>query len=405
MTGQKFKKTQNIGDKIFLIGCMLMALLLPLHKVATTIALILIMLGTVLGSKNSISQIPKRYVYLFFIATVMYGILVPGYFISEFKVYALDDLRIKLPMILLPLCFSLKTELKESSLNKVINIYIASSAFMSVLILLNFIYHLFSSHALIMNNELLDFTVHHPTYVSVYIVFAGYLLIQKKIKAQFKSAYLFIGILLLFIVAIVLLSSRLGIIMLFALLFGLALSYFKGLKKLLFISGVSIALVLIVYKVDFIRERFDKMINSFTMPATAVRTYEVDDRAMIWKNSISLIKKNPWKGYGTGDYKEEDLRLKHDLSGFGKGYRMHYNAHNQFLENWLATGITGFAILIIFYVYNFSLAFKKDNKTLFFFVFGVLVFSMIESIMQSQSGNMFLFFFTPLFYNKLFFNK
>ncbi|MEX0811439.1 MAG: O-antigen ligase family protein [Chitinophagales bacterium] len=406
MTGQKIKKISNAGDQLFLIGCLLMAVLIPLHKIATTIALTLILLGTIIGSKRKLSNIPCRYLYLLAIVFIMYIILIPGYFVSEFKVYAIDDMRIKLPLLLLPLCFCIKQELPQKSIEKIFTTYIASCTIISAFVLAIFTYNLAANSTLAMNQELLWFTIHHPTYLSVYIVFGAYWLLNNKFNSIFRKRwYLLLSIIFLFSISIILLSSRLGIILLFLVFVGIVLNYFKGVKKMILLLGISFVLFLIVWKVDFINERFDKMIKSFTMPATAVKTYEIDDRAMIWKNSIALIKEKPWTGYGTGDYKEVHLRLKHDLSGFGKGYRLHYNAHNQFLENWLATGISGFIILLLFYVFNFFIAIKKENKTLVFFMLMALVFSLIESILQSQSGNMFLGFFTVLLYNKYFFSK
>ena len=194
-----------------------------------------------------------------------------------------------------------------------------------------------------------------------------------------------------------LLGSRMAIIVLSLILGGIIIKHLGKLKGSILVSILLLGTILITINTPFLNERFSKAINMFTHSALDVNEYIVDDRLMTWTNSLELIKEEPITGYNIGDYRFSILSEKHNVSGFGKGYRQKLNAHNQLFENWLALGIIG--LLSVLSIYLFAGYSSIKNHELIFGKFLVIsfMFSMVESIFQSQGGVMFFGFFMAFF--------
>ncbi|MCB0539429.1 MAG: O-antigen ligase family protein, partial [Bacteroidetes bacterium] len=202
-------------------------------------------------------------------------------------------------------------------------------------------------------------------------------------------------------VTIIILASRISIIAL-VILFIIYIFFILKLKQALFATLLICLLsIFLFWKVDFLNARFTKAINMLKQDKNAVNNYTVDDRIMIWSNAIELIKEEPIKGYNIGDARNHFLREKHNTSGFGKGYREHYNCHNQFLESWLSLGILGVITMILIFATLLYIGIIEKNKVIIGFTLLLFIFSLVESILESQGGIMFFAFFVGLFLNKL----
>ncbi|MCB0509192.1 MAG: O-antigen ligase family protein [Chitinophagales bacterium] len=388
-------RSQKLGDKLFLLGSILMAVLLPLHKMATTIAFIIMLVGFLLakkeGSKNREINIALALLAFFFLLHLVF------YFPSTYKKFGVNDLRTKLPLLILPSIILFKA--KFDKINLLFQVFVMSCSLVSLGILFRFLLGYIQGGELLFSERLLDFSILHPGYLSMYLLFAMVLLFELNTTVLFIKNKSLVPLLIAFFAFILLLlASRMAIVLALILL---TIFLFRSIAfKYALLSTIVVLCfsALMVWKLPVLNEKWLKAKAMLSSESLEVNNYSVDDRIMIWKNAAELIKEKAFRGYNLGDYCYYHLREKHNVSGFGKGYRQQLNAHNQFLESWLALGLLGFIGLLTIYLFNFYLAFTWRSQLLFYFLCIVFSFSLIESIFQSQGGILFFAFFLALLY-------
>lgn len=389
------------GNFLFLLGTVLMAILLPLHKMSTSLAFILISLGFILGKKERLKWSSS----LAFVAlsVIMYmGLHGISYFFSFYKTYAINDLIIKAPLLLLPLFFLFKEDLSSQHKKKVWQVFLATSILVSAFIFLRFLFFLITTGHIMSYTDLVNYTIIHPSYLSMYLLFSLWVLWNREdlfVILKGNRSKLFVSSLVF--VVVLLLGSRIAILLALLILAYLSITRVKVIYTL--VGGLSalLMLILLIWKLPYLNERFTKGINMFHQEAKQVNEYTVDDRIMIWTNVVELIEEKALWGYSNGDYCYHVLKEKHNTSGFGKGYRQKLNAHNQFLESWLALGLFGLLTLMAIYLSSILLALRTKNTLLIGFLFVCFGFSMVESIFQSQGGVMFFGFFLAFFLHEV----
>lgn len=113
-------------------------------------------------------------------------------------------------------------------------------------------------------------------------------------------------------------------------------------------------------------------------------------RIMTWDASLKIIKENFWIGVGNGDAKAELLK-KYDSLGYQGPARLQLNAHNQYLETMLYTGILG--LIFLLGMFFLPIVFLKQN-TQFFWMFAVVygLHFLFESMLNTQAGVIFFVF-------------
>ncbi|MDR1181037.1 MAG: O-antigen ligase family protein [Bacteroidales bacterium] len=123
--------------------------------------------------------------------------------------------------------------------------------------------------------------------------------------------------------------------------------------------------------------------------------YSIPQRIELWKHSVSLIKKHPLWGVGTGDVKDafaEELQLNNSpLTG------TNMRSHNQYFTFLIAFGIIGLALILFSIIYP-PLALRKMNNFLFLVFFSIVIISMLtEDTLEPQDGVTFFAFFYSFF--------
>ena len=398
----KLKSYSNkIGDQLFFFGMILFAILLPIHKMSTTIPLIIVFIGFLLGKKDFTLKNKQAFIP-FWVILFYYFIHILSYFNSEYPKFAKVDLIVKLPLLLLPFLFLFKNKIQHKHIKVVFSTFVISVLAMATFISSYFIYNYIFNGVVLSNVNLLNFTIIHPSYLSMYMIFVIVLLAKKDylIPPLLKKRITLLSLIILCI-SLLLLGSRIALTTLLLYLIIKSYKYYGVMKGLAFSALLIIFSSLLIYKVSFLNVRFSKAIKMLTSSKENVNKYTVDDRIMTWNNAIELIQENPIKGYSIGDYREVDLRQRHNINGFGMGYRAKLNAHNQFLESWLALGIVGLMSILFIYISLGYVGITQKEPMLLNLVFVLLCFSLVESIFQSQGGIMFTGFFTALLLNKV----
>ncbi len=236
------------------------------------------------------------------------------------------------------------------------------------------------------------FTI-HPSYLSyILLIYLLYFFSQPKTK---KALYvLHVPIAISALLTLATLQSRAAILcMLFLILYSTLVQVYK--KRWLSLSLLLLILVSSSYGIY----KYSRL--GVTLKETAVpneETKKIDPRLVIWKNSFETIKIAPLMGYGIGDALDELIK-EHEKTEFKAGVFDRLDAHNQFLETWLQSGIFGLISLILVFALPLWQSIRKKQELLFLFLMVSLIQIMFESMFVRLAGVVyFSFFYSYLYY-------
>ena len=157
-----------------------------------------------------------------------------------------------------------------------------------------------------------------------------------------------------------------------------------------------IANVLYTHKLHIINRIYSLMweINDYYHTGSVVG-YSVPQRVELWKNSVSLIKKYPIFGVGTGDVKDvfaQELQSNNSPLAWSN-----MRSHNQYFTFLIAFGVVGLLLMLFSFIYP-VVSLKKAKNSLFLVFFCLVIFSMFaEDTLEPQDGVTFFAFFYSLF--------
>ena len=237
-------------------------------------------------------------------------------------------------------------------------------------------------------NHLSDLFGVQPIYLSIYYLLA-ILFAMDFIILGGKKRRFYIGSILILILGIILLGSRTSLLIAFLIMTARAYLIIGNKKRyLLFLTGILMAMAMLVFAMPTLKERFlkfDKNISSYS---------GLSFRSKIWKNVLIVASESPLWGYGYTN-SQEALQLQYTKVNFRRAQIAKMNAHNQYLQTLLDGGIIGlvFLLLVIFYpVFKRSQNFSIDA----FFI--IIILSLItESFFRRQFGVLFYTYFFSLF--------
>ena len=337
----------------------------------------------------------------------LYFLYAIGLLYSKNISFGLDDIFLKIPLLLFPLIiFSMDIGLWTK---KRIGILLKLFAVGNLVALLVSVFHswtLYLTEPIFLQFHYENASwFHHPSYASMHYCFsfaiAVYFLLHKETPLWEK---IFAGIaIILFSVDIILLDSRAGILAFgFVILaFGLYIIFSKkyGLPKIaLFTLCVAITLVG-AYKL--LPNEFNRIIKTVKVmdkeSFSTAKPEQSNVRILIWDATAKVALKNLPFGVGTGDIKDE-LQKQYLEEGYNEPYEEHHNAHCQYLQIFATLGIIGIAVFLLIIFLPFQKGFAKRN--ILFLIFGIIISInfLVESMFEKQAGMMFFcFFFSFMF--------
>lgn len=121
-------------------------------------------------------------------------------------------------------------------------------------------------------------------------------------------------------------------------------------------------------------------------------------RVAIWTCSFDIVKKHWITGVGTGDVQDSLQKAYENRKFYFASMYNRYNAHNQYLQMLLATGIPGLSILIgciLYPLWNYRKLFAGNIYVLFLLLFAVICFT--ESILEVNKGIIWYSFLNSIF--------
>jgi O-antigen ligase len=233
----------------------------------------------------------------------------------------------------------------------------------------------------------------HPSYLAMYVLISVFISFEswydKSLKKWFRIAWLVLGILLF--ISVYFISSRAAILAAIVMISFYAVNKIINRKKsrliwmsIIVILIISLPLIRNNYRVNLLLQGFSKE-HGFELRRQ-------DERIMVWKSAVEIIKKNPLFGVGIGDVRTE-LVKEYRRRGEDQLEKERLNAHNQFLEVLLEGGSVGFSILLLIFGSLIYLAINDKNLLLGLFIIMIIIFFMFETVLYRLAGVSFF----PLF--------
>lgn len=249
----------------------------------------------------------------------------------------------------------------------------------------------------------------HPSYQALYHCFAIYLLVRSVFAAPMFSGCHAISFLLIIIYAMMLaaLASKAGIICLGAL--GLGFMWYSVVKKraMKFIMPLTLAVVIAIFLINTILAGVSSRMTEASkdvgawvssgseevMQTTAYSSVKL--RLVAWSSAFNVLLSNPF-GVGTGRASNflDDYYISHQQP-YAASH--HLNAHQQFLQHGLDSGWIGILLLIITFVSLMRHLLNTRSFNGLVFCALCLINFMLESMLETQAGIIFFFFWLMIY--------
>ncbi len=328
-----------------------------------------------------------------------------GYFFSDNKTEAIWNIEIKLTFFILPFLF-FATIYKEIEIQKIKWTFVLGCLFLLAICIVRALFYYFTKQTNYFYYS--DFTYFlHPSYFAMYFTMAILITMLDRNFVLFlslKRALIKTIVALFLLIGIFLASSKMGLIsavLLLPITFGFVL-FNKGYKKMvvgflvIIIAGMSLSYKLFPMPYERIKQAFSVSTSTEQIDKTSAESTAV--RILIWKEAITIIKQNLLFGVTPGNTTDA-LFEAYKNEGLTGALSKKLNAHNQFLQTFIGTGIIGFVLLLILTLgIGIWAMVKKQYLALLFSILIILNF-LVESMLQAQAGFIFFLFFSCLLLN------
>ncbi len=318
-----------------------------------------------------------------FMASIgLFALIIIGGLNSSHIMLSLEDIIQKLPFIIFPIILSPLIFLDSEQIEKIKTSFISGTVIIALIAEGILFYQWFQSTQSLwkffMSRTYVEFSSlinMHPNLLAFMLTIAISFVLSRIIDGQkgFGNAIT----LLLLLMGLWQSASRLTIVLLIAIIFGLIYSLVKRnkikFKGIIITFLTSMGLLSLFLHNEAVRFR---LLNLF-------KGDEV--RINVWTCAIETIKDDPtilMLGVGTTDVKPT-LQKCYLEKGFKLAARENLNAHNQFLEFLLGGGILlafAWLIMLIYFAININ------SGTMLTFLIAVLGFAFVDSILNVQKG-------------------
>ena len=398
--GLDFENKSNLTEQLLVVSVFFIPLI-PLVSILSWL-LIFTLNITSKGAAVKLKSTFKKPMYLLLILLYLFYFI--GMLWTENIKFGIEDLQIKIPLLLFPFLFTL-IDLKESSLKNVRKALVYGCLSSVVYCLLVSVLHYRKDH------DIGDFFytgfshLMHPTYYTMFINLAILMLLNGWLRGQKISRREEIGngiLLTVFISAVIVLSARLAMVTAF-----FTMTFFvvvesirqKSFKKLLPLMSISAIVVLLLsYFLINMNNRFAQIADVIEKKDDPTALKDTTNhvsynsttiRIGLLKNGIAIFKEHPLIGVGTGDVIPESIKRLND-EGLHVLALKSNGAHNQYLQTAVTLGIFGVILLVLCIVWPL-IEFLKAKEFLFAsFMLIVMINAIGDTVLRASS----LYFFS-----------
>lgn len=409
----KFK----IPDKAELFFCILTVFFIPLLRWPVRYLIVFWILLVIINviRTRSYKKILKYRFSPLFLLPIFYLLHIFALLYTDNIGEGLFNLEIKMTFLIVPLCLFFRQDFYKNTKLLIIRTFLAGC-------ILSFFINFINALAAYINTEnyFVFFYFYlangfHPTYLSIYMITAIFFLLEFKARELFfgfkYSAILKYVLVVIFIIYVLMLISKaaiLTLVFLLAFYFYLQIKIYLKSRVLAVFCAILLffAQLLVINNVPVINYRFDAMSKSTKQYVAGDEDNEISAvskvidgtslRISLWMSALSVAKTNIIFGTGPGDAiaeinkKIDNFREQEDV--------VLYNAHNQYLQSFMALGVIGLSVLLWILIYA-SVSAIRQNKYLFLFFIMLFSINMLfESLLEQQLGIIYFAFFYSFFY-------
>lgn len=249
------------------------------------------------------------------------------------------------------------------------------------------------------------FNIYHHTYFSLYLNLAIVLALYYS-KKQNRSALFHPVVYLLavffWLFMIFMLLSRAGILSSVIILLGwLGYELFSKSKLTYIHVSIISVFVIVLFVISFAQHKrlslTWKQLSKISLQEKTYRDSYYLVRLRLWDATCQVIKRNMLLGVGNGDVKQEIAQEFKNNEALSAPRKRKYNAHNQYLETFAATGILGILSLLGIFISGFIKGIRQRNHLFLAFLFLTGFNFLFESMLNRLMGILFFSFFFCLF--------
>jgi len=318
--------------------------------------------------------------------------------------YWLGRLRIKLPLLVIPLMFIMFPRFRERQLFGLYYLLIGWMSLMCIGIGINYLFHADRIHLLIQQGQPIPTPGNHIRFsvLMAYAVVCGVYLYWKKYYWKYLwERKIILGLSIFLFLFMHLLSVRSGLVVLYSTILVMGLYYTFSTKKYVIGMVVITALIsipVLAYqlvpsfraKIEYMK--YDRWMHRHEMGAL----YADSGRIISLEVGYEIFKTHPWLGIGVGHIQKEVNRI------FQKEHPNLPNPlmpHNQFLYVLATTGILGLMVFLtafffpLFYQRNYRHPMLLASYTVFVSI------NMLEHNLENSGGIAFYAIFLSLLLN------
>lgn len=227
----------------------------------------------------------------------------------------------------------------------------------------------------------------HPGYFSMFLLMALVFLFDEiKNKPSRNILIACIVLMVFFLLSIIFLASKSGIIALFLMslwLIFLGKNFSARIK-----ATMAVALVLLFIlgsQLPWVKNSFLDALGSVENPHARLQEEKSSSLRMIsWRSALKVWQAHPLLGSGAGDIKNE-LIHQYQTDGNLLSAEKKLNAHSQVLQSMAALGLPGLLLILAMLLLPFFIRMPSGN------LLGILllIFGITESIFETQAGVIF----------------
>lgn len=319
--------------------------------------------------------------------------------------YAFSDLETKSSLLFIPLLL-LSFNPRKILLNNLETTFVYGNVSAGLICLINALY----SYSNLNEPDVFFYEKYsfflHPTYFTIYLNLSLLLVIKiyfNKLNLSFRSNFIYLLLILFLFANITLLTSRAGIVITLVTSFGFLVYLLLTIPKYRGKYLIHAVIILILFASQLlVLKNFNRFaylkyeIIAAEKVGGNTKKYDSEGvtptRVQLWMNAFEVIKLHPVFGVGTGDLKDELIRIYWENKG------IYLNPHNQYLQTAATLGSIGLLILLAMLIFPINYSIKKKNPMYILFIVIIGLNAVTESILERQAGIVFFSFFYAYFY-------
>jgi len=242
-------------------------------------------------------------------------------------------------------------------------------------------------------NDLFTYSI-HPSYLSMYAIMAFLFAVEAARGAGRRAMIAWTSTALFIFVSLYFISSRAALLSMILIVPIWLINIMTGKRRPIFIVLILVSAAMASIPFIMSNERYKSLIPLIS-ERNADENSVKDDRFIIWNSALRVLKNSPVIGVGLGDVRDELVKV-YDSMGEERLSQNKTNAHNQFLEIFLESGIPGILLFLAIFVLMAFRAVKSKDLLYIMFIFMTLTFFMFESVLYRFAGISFFSLFAFL---------